>query len=327
MNGWRKAADGWDCNGSDNASALFVLMFRQRTTDKSNVPAPLNVSREDAMTRFTTSCMWNRPVAALLRCFCMVAVGLCVVLILISASGTARANPGATGDDSRFSTIHGKAGFWRVAKTKQGVWWFVSPKGQVDFLNTVTTVQPEARGRDPMGPDFVSRDFDQRDVSPVSLDRWAHATVQRVQDAGFKGIGAWSNPMLHRCDIPMTQDLNLSSWTRGGPEMLYGSPGWSAMIENAIKAQVPSLRDNQNLVGYYLDNEMNWTDEYSGPRAYFDGLPADDPNRREVVGAIRNAWPSSMPSTRTGTPRSATGRRWIPGMSCRREPQVHTSGC
>ncbi|HET6247069.1 MAG TPA: hypothetical protein VFE47_05160 [Tepidisphaeraceae bacterium] len=206
-------------------------------------------------------------------------------------SPIAHANPVGSHDESAFSAIHGKSGFWRVAKTKQGVWWFVSPKGQVDFLNTVTTVQPEVRGRDPMGPDFVSRDFNDRNPSTAALNAWANCTVQRVRDAGFKGIGAWSNPALHNCDIPMTQDLNLSSWTRGGSGLVY-SPQWSSTIEYAIKTQVQPLRDNHNLVGYYLDNEMDWTDEAAGPRTYFDGLPPGDPNRQQVLGTIRNTWPS-----------------------------------
>jgi hypothetical protein len=193
--------------------------------------------------------------------------------------------------NARFASIHGKTGYWRVGKTRRGVWWFISPEGNPDFLNTVTTVQPTIHGRDRHGPDFVSRDFDERDPSPVSLDRWASTTVQRVRDAGFKGIGAWSNPMLHNRDIPMTQDLNLSSWTYGGSPLMF-SPTWSATIENAIKSQVVPLRENRHLVGYYLDNEMDWDNEAVGPRSYFDGLPGGDPNRRQVVGAIRRVWAS-----------------------------------
>jgi len=193
--------------------------------------------------------------------------------------------------NSRFTSIHGKPGYWRIGKTNQGVWWFISPQGNPDFLNTVTTVQPTIRGRDPHGPDFVSRDFDERDPSPAALDHWASTTVQRVRDAGFKGIGAWSNPMLHNYDVPMTQDLNLSSWTYGGSPLIF-SPSWSATIENAIKTQVTPLRENRHLVGYYLDNEMNWDDQAAGPRNYFDGLPGNDPNRQQVLGAIRKVWTS-----------------------------------
>ncbi len=197
--------------------------------------------------------------------------------------------PVAPVDEARFSILRGKPGFWRVGKTREGVWWFLSPRGHLDFLNTVTTVQPVARGRNPLGPDFVSRDFDDHDPSPAALDHWAALTVPRVKEMGFKGIGAWSNDVLHHYDIPMAQDLNLSAWTRGGPSLIF-TPGWNATVEYAIKTQVEPLKQNHNLIGYYLDNEMSWDDESSGPRAYFDGLKGDDPNRREVLGAIRGTW-------------------------------------
>lgn len=197
----------------------------------------------------------------------------------------------ATAGDARFSKIAGHPGFWRIARTRDGIWWFLNPSGSVDFLNTVTTVQPVARGRSPLGPDYVSSDFDEADASPAAMDRWAKSTIRRVGDAGFKGIGAWSSPVLHNYDVPMTQDLNLSSWTAASPSLIY-SPAWTATIENAIKTQVEPLRLNHNLVGYYLDNEMSWDDESVGPRIYFDGLTIGDPNRREVLSTIHSNWSS-----------------------------------
>src|SRR5687768_8336987 len=47
----------------------------------------------------------------------------------------------------RFPTLRGTDGFWRVGKDASGVWWFISPKGEAEFLNTVTTVQPSLVGR------------------------------------------------------------------------------------------------------------------------------------------------------------------------------------
>src|SRR5258708_28546040 len=93
-----------------------------------------------------------------------------------------------------FKTLRGQEGFWRLGKSDQGVWWFVNPQGQPDFLNMVTTVQPTLHGRDSIGPNFVSRDFDEK--NPAALENWAKATIERITQTGFKGIGAWSNPIL-----------------------------------------------------------------------------------------------------------------------------------
>src|ERR1700683_306441 len=47
-----------------------------------------------------------------------------------------------------FKELHGQQGFWRLGEDQSGVWWWVSPEGKLEFLNTVTTVQPEQSGRD-----------------------------------------------------------------------------------------------------------------------------------------------------------------------------------
>jgi hypothetical protein len=191
-------------------------------------------------------------------------------------------------DPSSFSEVRGHDGFWRVAKTHEGIWWFLSPQNQVEFLNGVTTVQPALRGRDPRGPDYVSGDWDGRSDSP-SLLAWAQRTLGRVQSMGFKNLGAWCNPVMHQLPVPMTQDLNVWHWVPYDAR-LY-SPDWRSSAEVAIRDQALPLRQNRNLIGYYIDNELNWNDDAVGPRVYFDQLPPTDPNRREVVRVIRDTWP------------------------------------
>jgi len=201
---------------------------------------------------------------------------------------TASPATGAQGDLA-FSAIHGREGFWRLAKTSAGVWWFLSPDGRPEFLNMVDTVQPLIHGRDTAGPDYVSIDYDQH--APDAMDRWAQASASRVLNVGFKGIGAWSASALHKCNIPMTQDLNISAWARSSNALLY-SADWTKAADDAVRIQAAPLRDNRNLVGYYLDNEMDWEDDTGNPATYFDNLPLTDPNRKEVLGVIQSVWDS-----------------------------------
>jgi hypothetical protein len=186
-----------------------------------------------------------------------------------------------------FQTIHGQTGFWRLAEDHAGVWWFLSPADRPEFLNTVTTVQPDQDARDKFGPHFVSKDYD----PAKGVDAWAKTTLQRVQSAGFKGLGAWCNPAFHKLDVPMTQDLNIWAWIDDASKRFY-TPDWQTMADNAIKTQVAPLADNTHLVGYYLDNELDWGDGFSGPGAYFDHLSNADPNRKEVLSVIHSTWTS-----------------------------------
>jgi agarase len=194
-----------------------------------------------------------------------------------------------TTQPSPFKQVRGADHFWRIAQTPAGVWWFLSPDGKPEFLNSVTTVQPFQMARDKDGPAYLSTDYDGGLDYNGHLDAWADKTLARVKSYGFKGLGAWSHPVFHKTDVPMTRDLNVWSWMHGNARRFY-SHEFGALAEQAIRTQVEPLRDNRSLVGYFIDNELDWGDAASGPGVYFDFLPANDPNRTEVVRVIKSVW-------------------------------------
>jgi hypothetical protein len=189
----------------------------------------------------------------------------------------------------KYKIVRGAEGFWRIAQNENGVWWFLSPENHPEFLNTVTTVQPFQLARDKDGPAYQSTDYDGGLSFSGNLDAWAARTLDRVRDMGFKGLGAWSHPVFHKSPVPMTRDLNIWSWMHGPARRFY-APEFAAAAEQAIKSQLEPLKDNKNLVGYFIDNELDWSDAGSGPAVYFDHLPATDPNRIEVVRVIQSVW-------------------------------------
>lgn len=209
------------------------------------------------------------------------AVAAIVSCLVVSSQGAAQQSP-----DSQIATKT-KCGFWCIERDDDGVWWFVSPTGQREFLNTVTTVSTKQDSRQKEGAGYRSKDWN-GSTDPASLKTWAEKTAQRIADAGFKGIGAWSDHALHDTGLPISRDLNLWSTVSGGPDIF--DPAWEAAIFAATKAQVEKLRDNPNIVGYYTDNELDWEPVSVGPRVYFDGRKQDDPNRLEVLKVIRRTW-------------------------------------
>jgi len=191
-----------------------------------------------------------------------------------------------------FKLVVGQPGYWRLAQSKDGVWWFASPANELQFLNTVTTVQPYQLGRDKDGPHFVSKDYSPEastEPNGGDLDRWAQNTLNRLKSIGFKGLGAWSNPVFHKYDIPITRDLNIWTWMKPESKRFY-SPGWSQTAEIAVQTQVTPLKDNRNLVGYFIDNEIDWGNDFAGPGFYFNHLAADDPNKKEVMNVVQTVW-------------------------------------
>lgn len=230
----------------------------------------------------------------------LVAVVVLAVGIWVHPSLTGRGKPvvpearaAAPSDPSpaKFKTIRGQPGFWRAAQTDDGVWWFFSPTDQCEFLNMVTTVQPYQEARDPNGIQFISKDWDGGVGTGGNIDAWAKRTLDRVRELGFKGLGAWSNSAFHNYDVPMTRDLNIWTWMKADQKRFY-TPTWQATAERAVREQVIPLRDNRNLIGYFIDNEIDWGDGFSGPSHYFNHLPADDPNRVEVVKVMQSIWPT-----------------------------------
>jgi hypothetical protein len=190
----------------------------------------------------------------------------------------------------QWATMKGAPGFWQLGKTDKGVWWFVSPEGNVEFLNTVTTVQPYQNARDPHGTIFLSRDYNGTPTKPGDLRKWAEATLKRVHAAGFKGLGAWCHPVFHELPVPITRDLNIWACSPANASRLYDA-GWYLAAENTVRQATAKLRTNPYLIGYFLDNEIDFSDARVGPGLYFDDLPADNPNRQEVMKVIRQLWP------------------------------------
>jgi hypothetical protein len=167
----------------------------------------------------------------------------------------------------------------------------VSPQEQNEFLNTVTTVQPFQLGRDKTGINYVSKDWTGNGATgtDAELDQWAQKTIDRLQGMGFKGIGAWSHRVFHKFNVPVSRDLNVWGWIPAASSRFY-TPEWAGVATQAVETQCIPLKDNKNLVGYFIDNELDWGDGQAGPGHYFDNLKPEDPNRQQVVKVIQSTW-------------------------------------
>jgi hypothetical protein len=76
----------------------------------------------------------------------------------------------------------------------------------------------------------------------------------------------------------------------GKGSKLFYEPDWPEVAEEIIKKQVVGLRNNTNLVGYFIDNELGWKEDFGAADRYFNDLAPDNPNRREVMKVIVSLW-------------------------------------
>jgi len=171
--------------------------------------------------------------------------------------------------------------FFTVVR-KGGVWWLKDPHGHLMFYPSVQGVGPRHGSRVPGAPSY-----DGIKASGGSLGKWLERTEKRLKDWGFKGLGAWNDPLWHRTDIRFTESLNIYKslkWEPRGLKPVFDAD-WESSVESLVKPQVERMRRARGLIGWFLDNEIPW--DTGVLFSYFDGRSPDDPNRKAVIRFLR----------------------------------------
>ena len=158
-------------------------------------------------------------------------------------------------------------GFWRVETAPDGFCSAVSPAGERQFMRGVDHVSlygsvGKKRGR---------RFHDMYIGKYGNRENWAAAQVARVREAGFNLISIGSPRHLgmpHAILLQMTEymarsgrkDLYLSEF-RGGPGQAFPnvfSPEFEGWCDRAAARSCAPHREDRDLFGYFIDNELAW---------------------------------------------------------------------
>lgn len=131
----------------------------------------------------------------------------------------------------------GNTSYWHLGLDTNNKWWFISPNNERTLLLSVQAVQPFQRAIRP--PHFEAKN-------------WPHQQLQQIKEFGFNSVGAWSHIDLEP-HIPFAKDLNILKWEHDIKDIQ-----WESKVESKIKELVTPYKDNKNLVGYYMDNEVWW---------------------------------------------------------------------
>ena len=140
---------------------------------------------------------------------------------------------------------------------RDGISWLAKPDGERFFSLGVCCVnEGAARERfNSTNPGYAAFQHYQ------NSNRWAEATLHRLQSWNFTTVGGWSDyPALRECrgaDVAFIPVLAVG--------MSCGVPWWDMWDTNIIarmhqiaRDQILPLRDDPRLLGYYSDNEMGW---------------------------------------------------------------------
>ena len=217
--------------------------------------------------------------------------------------------------------------FWRVSQDSNGVWWAISPVrragdsspavvegGKVTFLRGVDHANWNGHYCEALKTNPYRDEMAKKFAGDKAA--WRDETLSRLREWGFTMFGAGCSGELENRGFAHTAFLSFGqSFCRKGPEYelshFEGRPGtafpnvfhpdWPKFCdERAAKFCAPQ-KDNQDLFGYFFDNELSWRNRTRGEAAlYFATIAAairrHDPNhlllgcRFAGMGGQRFAW-------------------------------------
>lgn len=167
--------------------------------------------------------------------------------------------------------VFGQSGFWHIER-QDGRDWAIDPDGRKTVLAGVDWVWPygfhcEKLGYSPYGR-FVETNYPSREV-------WADETASRLKKWGFNFLGSGCDDKLlaprgfahtamlnvgyslsHEADKEKAISPGLHRPGSAFPNVFH--PGFEAAWDRAAASAAARYRNERNLLGYYLDNELSW---------------------------------------------------------------------
>jgi len=177
------------------------------------------------------------------------------------------------------------AGWFRPAR-QEGRWWLIDPDGHLFLslgVNNVSYTPDIIQGTD-RSPyrEAAAEKYGDREA-------WAKAVVGRLRGWGFNTIGAWSDDLAWRQQMPYTVILHLAEqvkWPAGSTFPDVFDPAYERAALGAARRTCRPLADDPWLVGYFTDNELRWGPDWRSSQTLFAeslALGDDAPGRQAVL--------------------------------------------
>ncbi len=141
-------------------------------------------------------------------------------------------------------------GFFDVAQDENGVWWFVTPEGNIFYSMGLNCVLADQR------PEYTKSILEKYG----NYENWANAQLTRYKNWNYNTLGAWCDLTLLK-NIPYTYQIK----TFGEEDLLVArklpdiwNPEWREMVRIKVENETSKFRNDPYLIGYWIDNEVNW---------------------------------------------------------------------
>ncbi|MBR2838358.1 MAG: GH92 family glycosyl hydrolase [Kiritimatiellae bacterium] len=199
------------------------------------------------------------------------------------------------------------AGFYRVEKPAGGAWRMAAPDGRGVFLSGVDHVKWTGQRCERTGR-AAYHETNLRKYGAKAA--WETNTLARLGEWGFNLLGAGCDPDLRHRGPAHTVYLDIGGKMakKGGDCAMRPNPGdvpcggfpnvfspeWERMCEKVAQETCAKGRDDPDLVGYFIDNELAWwgTGAFDLASGLFDcvaALPTEHSARKALDAFLREA--------------------------------------
>lgn len=202
-----------------------------------------------------------------------------------------------------YATIRGKAtGFFHVEKIG-GRWWLITPRGEGFYAVGTDHANYYAHWCEKLG----YAPYHKNCVEKYQGDEaaWARSTANRLRAWNFNALGCgWAQSMRDQ-SLPRDEFITFGAefsaiddiaekihWT-GFPNVF--SPQWPAYCEKKARRFCSPLKNDPWIIGYFLDNELEWFGKNGAQWGLFDECtkkPATHSAKQALVAFLKGRYPS-----------------------------------
>ncbi|MBI4559752.1 MAG: hypothetical protein HY706_19350 [Candidatus Hydrogenedentes bacterium] len=190
------------------------------------------------------------------------------------------------------SNIQEKPTGFFYTKEIEGRWWLIDPNGQGFYIVGTDHCNYNVHWCEKLGYAPYARNVA---AKYGSEEKWAAATAERLAEWGFNTLAANHSPSLRHRRFPHIEFLSLgtsfarlddlcpqTTWT-GFPNVF--STAWPAHCDELARKSCAPSKDDPWLIGYFLDNELEWFGKNHKPWGLFD-----EAWKKPAGHAAKQAW-------------------------------------
>ena len=198
----------------------------------------------------------------------------------VACTGAGPADPGGTG-------------FFRVEQA-DGRWRFVDPRGTPFFSTGMCSVSAKGNYAPALG---YSPYHENIMALYGSEEVWAEKARDRMDAWGFNTIAS-GDEHIKATGLPYTLNLGMAGANGQIGEIPdYFCDEWKERIDRIGRETVAPVKDDHDLLGFFLDNELHWGPDWrklSDLFAEYGALPFDSPGKRALVEFLQERYESDI---------------------------------